>query len=195
MTEMLFLVSSARIRAFGPPEGGTSPKILRYEGKEDIAYETSRDIKDFLRYMLDNYGNGTIRRLSFVCQEADAVRACAEAGATLPCVPPLALYMLVYLLPGFCRKMRITSACAVTFAGRTWHIEGDSIETAEGHAACPLSLTEADVASLFFTSAPHEEVTRERDEAAPGVAAGELGKWVWRSNVEPKSSAGGKSRG
>lgn len=85
-------------------------------------------------------------------------------------------------------------ACPVAFGGRTWNITGDSTEAATAHTACPFSLGEAEVARLFFAVEPHAtgQVT---EETAPELPTGELERYVQRSRVQPKPSAGGKRRG
>lgn len=194
MKDLLFLLHDGRMQAFGHGPGPAAPEPLRYQGKEDMPYGTPADIGEFLGYMLDNYGGPDLQRLSFVCLEAQAVADCAAAAAGLAQLPPLALFTLERLLPSFCRKLGFASGCPVTFGGRTWNISGDSVEAAAAHAACPFSLGEAEVAELFFTAEPHAEQP-EPEGTDPGLSAGELGRFVQRSRVQPKPSAGGKRRG
>lgn len=191
MKEILFLLKDKRIRAFGyPVDGLHRPGLLRYEGKEDIPYANDDDIKAFINYMLDSYGNGGLHRTSFLCMEADAVGACVEAAANISHLPPAAFYTFVYLLPAFCRKMDLTSDCTVSFAGKMWHISDGCVETAETHAAPSFLLSEADVGDLFFTPEPPPVKGAGEDKALPYMPPGELGRYVERSKVKRKSSAG-----
>ena len=192
MKDLLFLLHAGRIRAFGH-SGGAAPQALRYEGKEDVPCARSDDLELYLRYILDNYGQG-LQRLSFVCMDAAAVADCAGAAQSLPQQPPLALATLEWLLPSFCRKMGLATSCALTFGGITWNVSGNKVEKADAHAACPLELSPADVARLFF--APEPQAARAgTEEADTGVPAGELSRYVNGSHVQPKSSGGGKRRG
>lgn len=194
MKDLLFLLHDARIRAFGHGEGPAAPEPLHYEGKADMPYRSPDDIREFLGYMLDNYGAPDLQRLSFVCMDAAAVADCAGAAQGLPQHPPLALATLEWLLPSFCRKMGLAASCALTFGGITWNVSGNKVEKADAHAACPLELSPADVARLFF--APEPQAEKAGAEATGlGLHFEELARYVDGSHVQPKSSTGGERRG
>lgn len=193
MTDLLFLLENARIRAFGKV-GGASPQPLRYEGKEDMACAGESTIAEFLDYMLDNYGSGPSTRLSFVCLEADGMAACARAVTSRVSSPSFGLFTLSYLLPSFCRKLGFPAGCALSFGGSTWDIAGDHVEKGVAEGACPFTLGPGDVTRLFFAPEP-QEAAAAGEKPATHVPTGELGRYVDGSRVQAKSSARGKGRG
>jgi len=193
MQDFLFLLDKERIWAFSHPSIELHP--LPYKGREQMPYRhDAADVREFVRYMLDNYGNGAAASISFVCAgpQKDAFLVAAEAVVMESGLPSAALYSLSYLLPQFSRKMEISrqGAVCMQYGEQVWQVEGRTVSPCSASGRRPYVLTETDVARLFFAPEPAHAQEVAGEAEVPQHPSSELARYVEQSHVKPKSSRG-----